>query len=178
MALSNLARPRRAGKRKRTPARLIVCDPRLGLILILQGCPQDLMAMLGIPCSTFIRVSQGSTFRCPFLPRGTVLSKTVYLANKLLTRPGVANFSSAQVASEVPSSLQIPIQVAVPGTCCDVHEWRPSGRTTWNEHNGDASGLSSCHCLAACQKDICPLPENALNPTTSKPEPQLQCSAA
>ena len=61
--------------------------PRLALVLILQSAEDDLLAFLGIPCGTFIRVSMGSTQRCPFLPMGSPTALSVYFANKLTSRP-------------------------------------------------------------------------------------------
>ena len=63
---------------------------RLALALILQAKPDDVVAMMGVvPCSAFIRVSQGSTGRCPFLAMGSPLSPSAYFANKLLSRHGL-----------------------------------------------------------------------------------------
>ena len=49
---------------KKTPGRAVL---RLALVGVLQSKENDVVAMLGVPCNTFIRVSQGSTNRCPFL---------------------------------------------------------------------------------------------------------------
>ena len=55
---------------------------------VLQAREDDVVAMMGVPCSTFITVSRGSTSRCPFLPMGSPLAPSVYRANKLLSRQG------------------------------------------------------------------------------------------
>ena len=53
----------------------------------MQSRMDDVLMMLGIPCSTFVTVSRGSTQRCEFMGMGSVTSLTVYRANKVASRP-------------------------------------------------------------------------------------------
>ena len=66
----------------------LVTKPRLALCLLLQGRMDDIMLVMGVPCSTWVLTSSGSTLRSEFFPMGTPISLHVYLANKLVSRHG------------------------------------------------------------------------------------------
>ena len=72
----------------------LVTKPRLALCLLLQGRMDDIMLVMGVPCSTWVLTSSGSTLRSEFFPMGTPISLQVYLANKLVSRHGFVEDNS------------------------------------------------------------------------------------
>ena len=46
----------------------------------------DLLLFMGLPCSSYVCVSRGSTDRSELLPMGSVISSAVYLGNKVASR--------------------------------------------------------------------------------------------
>ena len=128
---------------------------RLALTLILQSAEDDLLAFFGIPCGTYVRVSQGSTHRCPFLAMGSVLSMSVYFANKLTSRPNCNKKHHALSPSPLPKASCPAFKVNAPhpgrGSC----RRRPGHRAARIFHPCCTQGFQTCQWPSAKEADVC-----------------------
>ena len=66
----------------------VALQPRLAIAMILAGCPEGALVVLGIECSSFVAINKGTHKRDWLMPFGDTTMPSVADANKGTSRRG------------------------------------------------------------------------------------------